>query len=100
MEKTRASLVAALRAALFDGPATLPPEVRRTAGSGTGVPEDWAGYVAAVRDASYRLTDADIATLRAAGHSEEEILEMTLAAATGAALHRLECGLRALGRAG
>ena len=61
------------------------------------MPSHWAPYVAKVRDASYRITDADLAALKAAGCSEEEVFEMTVAAATGAALHRLDLGLRALG---
>jgi DNA-binding response OmpR family regulator len=40
-----------------------------------------------VRDASYRITDADIARLLAE-HSEDEVFEVTVAAAVGAALSR------------
>lgn len=92
------ALLAALRAAVVDAPGAAPVEVRRAAASGTEVPELWAGYVATVRDASYRVDDAAIAALEAAGHPPEAIFEVTVAAATGAALHRLESGLRALGR--
>jgi alkylhydroperoxidase family enzyme len=53
-----------------------------------------------VRDASYRITDGDVAALEAAGHSQEEIFEITVAAATGAALHRLDRALAALGKDG
>ena len=74
--------------------------VRRAAGSGADVPDVWSTYVAKVRDASYRVTDADVAALKAAGCTEEEIFEMTVAAATGAALHRLDLGLRAMEREG
>lgn len=90
------ALVEALRTAVYDGPGAVAAEVRRAAGSRTGVPAAWAGYVDRVHDASYRIGDGDIEALRAAGHSEEEIFEVTVAAATGAALHRLQCGLRAL----
>ena len=61
-------------------------------------PEPWSGYVAMVRDASYRITDQDLAALKAAGCTEEEIFEVTVAAAMGAALHRLDLGLRAMER--
>lgn len=93
-----ADLVADLRAAVFDGAGTVDPTLRRAAGTGAGLPDLWAAYVAKVRDASYRITDDDVAALETAGCTEEEIFEMTVAAATGAALHRLDLGLRAMNR--
>ena len=60
------------------------------------VPETWSAYVSKVRDASYRITDDDVWALRGAGCTEEEIFEITVAAATGAALQRLDLGLRAM----
>jgi alkylhydroperoxidase family enzyme len=54
------------------------------------------GYAEKVRNHSYRVTDADIAALKGAGRTEEEIFEITVAAAMGAALHRLDAGLRAV----
>jgi len=91
-----APLIAALRAAVFDDAAMVDPRIRGAAGAGASLPGPWAAYVAKVRDASYRITDDDVATLRATGCSEEEIFEMTVAAATGVALHRLSVGLRAM----
>jgi hypothetical protein len=91
-----ADLVAALRRAVFESVAETAPDTRAAAGSGAAVPDPWGPYVAQVRDASYRITDADVAALRDAGCSEEQIFEVTVAAATGAALHRLDAGLRAL----
>ncbi len=91
-----ADLVAALRRAVFESPAETSAATRAAAGSGDPVPEPWTPYVAKVRDASYRITDSDVATLRAAGCSEEQIFEITVAAATGAALERLDAGLTAL----
>jgi alkylhydroperoxidase family enzyme len=91
-----AGLVAVLRAAVFDDAAVVAPRLRQAAGSGASLPEPWTAYVAKVRDASYRITDDDITALRAAGCSEEQIFEMTVAAATGLALQRLEMGLRAM----
>ena len=40
---------------------------------------------------------ADVADLKAAGHSEEAIFEVTVAAAVGAALRSLDAGMRAAG---
>lgn len=53
---------------------------------------------ARVGSESYRVTDADIDALRAAGHSDDEIFELTVSAAVGAARVRLERGLAALGK--
>jgi AhpD family alkylhydroperoxidase len=53
-------------------------------------------YAATVRDASFSVTDADIAALIAAGHTEDELFEVTAAAAVSAALTSLDAGLRAL----
>jgi alkylhydroperoxidase family enzyme len=53
-------------------------------------------YAAKVRDESYRVTDADVAKLRTAGVSEDEIFEVTVAAALGAACRCLDAGMRAL----
>lgn len=92
-----AGLVAALRAAVFDSAGEAAPALRTAAGTGRGLPEPWPAYVAKVREAAYRITDADVDALKAAGCTEEQIFEMTVAAATGAALHRLDAGLRAMG---
>jgi alkylhydroperoxidase family enzyme len=54
-------------------------------------------FAARVRDQSYRVTDPDIAELRTAGLSEDEIFEVTIAAALGAACRCLDAGMRALG---
>jgi hypothetical protein len=91
-----AELVAALRSAVFDAEGEVDPALRRAAGSGRTVPEIWAAYVGKVRDASYRITDHDVSALKDAGCSEEQIFEMTVAAATGAALQRLDLGLRSM----
>jgi hypothetical protein len=73
-----------LRHAVFEAPATASPELRRAAASGD-LDEPWRSYTAMVRDASYRITDADIARLLA-DRTEDEVFEMTVAAAVGAAL--------------
>lgn len=83
------------RAVLTAGGVTT-PEDRRAAFDGTEVAGPWNAYIAKVRHASYRLTDDDIEDLLAAGRSEDAVLEMTLAAALGAASHRLDAGMRAL----
>ncbi|WP_236790307.1 carboxymuconolactone decarboxylase family protein [Amycolatopsis sp. GM8] len=65
---------------------------------GSPVSEPWQSYVTSVRDTSYKITDADIARLTAAGHTEDEIYEVTVAAAVGAALDSFDAGRSALAR--
>src|SRR5438309_203910 len=91
-----ADLVAALSRAVFESAAETEPALRRGVGAGSSVADPWGPYAEKVRDHSYRITDADVTALKAAGRSEEEIFEITVAAATGAALHGLKAGLRAL----
>ncbi|MGH2637474.1 MAG: hypothetical protein ACRDHU_15185, partial [Actinomycetota bacterium] len=85
-----------LRGAALEGPGVLEPEVRRAAAERTGVPERFASYVGAIHDHAYRITDQVVADLKTAGTSEDEVFEMTVAAAYGAARRRLEAGLAAL----
>jgi alkylhydroperoxidase family enzyme len=59
------------------------------------VPADFLPYVEKVRQHAYRVTDADVAALKA-GFTEDEIFEQTVSAAVAAGLARLEAGLRAL----
>jgi len=55
-----------------------------------------AAYLEKVRLHAYRVTDGDVAALRASGLSEDEIFEATVAAAVAAGLERLDAGLRTL----
>jgi AhpD family alkylhydroperoxidase len=87
--------VADLRHAVLEAPARTDPALRQAAAAGDPLPEPWQSYAATVRDASYRLTDADFDRLKAAGHTEDEIFEVTVAVAVGAALHSFAAGRRA-----
>jgi alkylhydroperoxidase family enzyme len=60
------------------------------------VPEAAEGYAATVRQHAYRVTDGQVEAVRAAGLSEDEVFELTVAAAVGAGLDRLDAGLRAM----
>jgi hypothetical protein len=93
-----ALLLAALRRAVFESPARTDPPTRKSAAGGGFLPEPVSSYVAKVRDQSYRITDRDIEELTTAGLSEDEIFEITVAAALGAALRSLDAGLQALRR--
>lgn len=92
-----ADRVAALRTAVFDSDALADGARRAVAASpGADVGSLLGSYLTRVREASYRITDEDIAALGTAGHGEEEIFELTVAAALGAAMVSLNAGLGAL----
>lgn len=92
--------VNALRHAVFESPGSAESAVRAAAGSGGDLPEPLVSYAALVREESYRISDADFARLRAAGLDDDAIFEITIAAAVGAGLQRLDAGMRAVrGRA-
>jgi len=55
-----------------------------------------ARYVDTVARHAYKVTDADVATLQRAGQSDDSLFEVTVAAAVGAALHRLDRGMAAV----
>jgi hypothetical protein len=93
-------LISDLREAVFEGSGQLDPETRKSATTGEALSEPWLSYTAKVRDESWAVTDSDIEDLKAVGHNEDEIFEMTVAAAVGAALEALDAGLRTLHAAG
>jgi hypothetical protein len=53
-------------------------------------------YLELVRRQAYRITNEDVARLKAAGHSEDEIFEQTVSVAVAEGLRRLEAGLGAM----
>ena len=59
-------------------------------------PEQMAAYLEKVRLHAYKVTDADVEKLKAAGFSENEIFEHTVSAAVAAGIERLDAGLAAL----
>jgi hypothetical protein len=95
-EARHATLLAALRHAVLDAPARTETGARSAAASGRALTEPLGSYVGKVRDQSYRITDTDIEMLTAAGLSEDEVFEITVATAVGAALRGLDTGMRVL----
>jgi len=89
-----------LREAAFKGPGQVDPATRQSAATGEALSEPWLSYTKKVRDEAWSITDSDVDDLRAAGHSEDEIFEMTVAAALGASLRMLDAGMQALRDAG
>ena len=54
-------------------------------------------YLAKVRTGAYAVTDEDVAELKRAGVTEDEIFEATVAVATAEGLRRLDAASRAIG---
>ena len=89
-----------LRTAILDQPGHLDDARRREAWDGTSSEPQLAAFCAKVAARAYTVTDEDVARLRQAGYSEDQIFEATICAAVGAGLTRLEQGLAALEGAG
>ena len=60
------------------------------------IPLQLTHYVDTIARHAYKVTDADVAALEQSGNSQDALFEITVAAAVGAALHRLERGMAAL----
>jgi alkylhydroperoxidase family enzyme len=88
-----------LRYAVLDAPAAADAALRRAAYCGEGLAEPLSGYVEKLRRHAYRVQDSDIERVHGAGYSEEQIFEVTVAAALGAGDARLRAGLSALNQA-
>ena len=86
----------ALEAAILHGPGALPPDARQGAASSDGIPEPFADYVDTIHRHAYRVSDRMVTGLEEAGASEDEVFEISVAAAYGAARRRLDAGLRAV----
>jgi alkylhydroperoxidase family enzyme len=66
------------------------------AGTRAAAPE-LAAYLDKVRTHAYKVTDADVEQLKAAGFSEDEIYEQTVAAAISEGLRRLDAAAAVVG---
>ena len=91
-----------LTEAVVNTPGDATPELRqavleRAMGGRDGVPPALRTYVDTVARHAFRVTDSDVTALQQAGNSDDALFEITVAAAVGAALHRLDRGLAALG---
>jgi hypothetical protein len=71
-------------------------ELRQAAQPERQAPPEFEGYLDKVRTGAYAVTDCDVADLKDAGFSEDEIFEQTVSAAVAAGLGRLSAGLAAL----
>lgn len=64
----------------------------------SGVPADLRAFTELVARHAYRVTDDDVAGLRAGGRSEDELFEAAVSAAAGAGSRRLRAAHAAMGR--
>jgi alkylhydroperoxidase family enzyme len=87
--------------ALLNQPGATELELRRavlerTRSGASQVPEALREFVEKIAERPWTVSDEDFVRLRAAGYSEDELYEVTLAAAIGAGLQRFDAGLRAM----
>jgi hypothetical protein len=87
--QARAETPEALRRAVVE-------RARETPRAKGNLPQSLTHYVDTVARHAYKVTDAEVAALQRAGQSDDSLFEITVAAAVGAALHRLDRGMAAL----
>jgi len=93
---TTDELRAAVTRAILEGAGHASAAERRLAYDGEGAPGAVAAYVAKVRDHAYKVTDEDVAALRAAGLDDDRIFELSVAAAVGKATRQRASAVAAL----
>ncbi|MDX6476858.1 MAG: hypothetical protein QOH95_2369 [Gaiellaceae bacterium] len=71
--------------------------LRANAAATVEPPTELAAYLEQVRTRAYTVTDSDVERLKAAGLSEEEIFEQTVAVAISEGLRRLDAATAAIG---
>lgn len=84
---------------ILESSASAPPGLRRSAFDNDGLDDPVAALVAGVAARSYAVTDEDVAAVRAAGLSEDQIFEVVVCAAVGAADRQYAGALAALAEA-
>jgi len=72
-------------------------ELRAVVDRTAPAPDDMAPYLAKVHERAYDVSDGDVEELLAAGNSQDEIFEQTVAAAIGEGLRRLDAAMRVIG---
>jgi hypothetical protein len=86
----------ALVARILDSDATSPPELRRAAFDNAGLNEPIRTLIEKVAYRAYSVTDEDIAAVRAAGLTEDQIFEIVVCAAIGQANRQYTSALAAV----
>jgi hypothetical protein len=85
-----------VRRAAIEAPGVTDAALRSAVYEAAAQPAPLGPYLDKVRDQAWTITDEDIGALQATGYSEDAILELTIAAAAGAAGRRYDAALRAL----
>lgn len=84
---------------VLDGDARASRELRLAAFDNAGLEEPMATLIEKVAHRSCQVTDEDVAAVRAAGLSEDQIFETMVCAAVGAADRQYKSALAALAEA-
>jgi hypothetical protein len=84
---------------VLEGDGKSAPELRRAAFENAGLSEPIRTLVAKVANRAYQITDEDVAAVRAAGLSEDQVFEIVICAAIGQASRQYSSGLAALASA-
>ncbi len=86
----------AATASVLTGPAKTSVERRRAAFDNKTVEQPARALVDKVANTAWKVTDEDVAAVKAAGLSEDEIFELTIAAAFGQSTRQLTRALTAV----
>jgi len=89
----------ALVARILDKKGEAPQAQRRAAFDNAGLTGALATLIEKVAKHAHRVTDDDVAAVRASGLSEDQIYELVVCAAVGQASRQLDAGLAALAAA-
>jgi hypothetical protein len=88
-----------LVARVLEGNGKATAELRRAAFENAGLNEPIRTLIEKVANHAYRVTDEDVAAVRAAGLSEDQIFEIVICAAVGQASRQYTGALAALASA-
>jgi hypothetical protein len=83
-------------ARILEGDGEAPQAQRRAAFDNAGLPEPLSTLINKVAKHAHAVTDEDIARVRTAGLSEDQIFEIVVCAAIGQATRQYETALAAL----
>lgn len=95
-----ASLRTALLQCVLDGEGRAPPNLRRAAFENAVLPERLRTLIETVVRHATQISDGDFAAARAAGYTEDQLFELVVCAAVGAADRQLDSAMQALISAG
>ena len=85
-----------LVARVLEGNGNAAPELRRAAFENAGLGEPIRTLIDKVANHAYRITDEDVAAVRAAGLTEDQVFEIMICAAVGQASRQYTSALAAL----